>query len=77
MMPRLFYTNSFSQIKYKKTLKDFRSPRVTGGITKSSKRSQILYVNNTHREKLCYLIQYNNGWLAASGLFDTFIQSIK
>ena len=54
MMPRLFYTNSFSQIKCKKTLKDFRSPWVTGGITKSSKRSQILYVNNTQGKTVLF-----------------------
>ena len=34
-------------------------------------------VNDTHSEKLFYLIQYKNDWLAASGLFDMFKQAIK
>ena len=34
--------------------------------------------NDTHRERLMFLsIQYRNGWLAASDLFDMFTQSIK
>ena len=33
--------------------------------------------NDTHKEKLLYSIQYKNGWLAASDLFDMFAQSIK
>ena len=32
----------------------------------------------THKEKLMFFsIQYMNGWLAASDLFDMFTQSIK
>ena len=35
-------------------------------------------VNDTHRERLMFFsIQYRNGWLAASNLFDMFTQSIK
>ena len=30
-----------------------------------------------YREKLFYSIQYKNGWLAASDVFDMFTQSIK
>ena len=35
-------------------------------------------LNDTHRERLVFhSIQYRNGWLAASDLFDMFTQSIK
>ena len=35
-------------------------------------------VNDTHRERLVFhSVQYRNGWLAASDLFDMFTQSIK
>ena len=34
-------------------------------------------LNDTHREKLFYSIQYKNGWLAASDVFDMFTQSIN
>ena len=35
-------------------------------------------INDTHRERLVFhSIQYRNGWLAASDLFDMFTQSIK
>ena len=35
-------------------------------------------LNNTHRERLVlHSMQYRNGWLAASDLFDMFTQSIK
>ena len=35
-------------------------------------------LNDTHKQTLCfYSIQYKNGWLAASDLFDMFTQSIK
>ena len=34
-------------------------------------------INDNHREKLFNSIQYKNGWLAASDLFDIFTQSIK
>ena len=34
--------------------------------------------NDTHREKLVFRsIQYRNGWLVASDLFDMFTQSFK
>ena len=34
--------------------------------------------NDTHKERLVFhSIQYRNGWLAASDLFDMFTQSIK
>ena len=33
--------------------------------------------NDTYRKKLFYSIQYKNGWLAASELFNMFTQSIK
>ena len=34
--------------------------------------------NDTHREKLVFhSVQYRNGWLDASDLFDMFAQSIK
>ena len=36
-----------------------------------------MLLNETHKKKLFYLIQYKNGWLAASDLFDMFTQSIK
>ena len=36
-----------------------------------------MLLNETPRKKLFYLIQYKNGWLAASDLFDMFTQSIK
>ena len=37
-----------------------------------------LALNDTHRERLMFhSIQYRNGWLAASNLFDMFTQSIK
>ena len=38
---------------------------------------EIRTLNDTHREKLFYSIQYKNGWLAASDLFEMFTQSIK
>ena len=39
---------------------------------------QTFSVNDTHRERLVFhSIQYRNGWLAASDLFDMFTQSIK
>ena len=34
-------------------------------------------VNDTHREKLFYSIQYKDVWLAASNLFHMFTQSVK
>ena len=34
-------------------------------------------LNDTHREKLFYSIQYKNGWLAACDLFEMFSQSVK
>ena len=35
-------------------------------------------LNDTHRERLVFhSIQYRNGWLAVSDLFDMFTQSIK
>ena len=35
-------------------------------------------LNDTHREGLVFhSIQYRNGWLAASDLFEMFTQSIK
>ena len=34
-------------------------------------------LNDTHREKLFYSNQYQNGWLAASDIFDMFTQLIK
>ena len=35
-------------------------------------------LTDTHRERLVFhSIQYRNGWLAASDLFDIFTQSIK
>ena len=37
----------------------------------------IQQLNDTHRKKLFYSIQYKNVWLAASDLFDMFTQSIK
>ena len=34
--------------------------------------------NDTQREKLCFIqLSTRNGWLATSGLFDMFTQSIK
>ena len=38
---------------------------------------KLSIINDTHREKLRYSVQYKNGWLAASDLFDVFTQSIK
>ena len=39
---------------------------------------EIKIVNSCSlQEKLFYLIQYKNGWLAASDRFDMFTQSIK
>ena len=36
------------------------------------------FVNDTHKERLVFhSIQYRNGWLAASDLFDMFTQSIS
>ena len=35
------------------------------------------FLNDSHRIKLSYSVQYKNGWLAASDLFDMFTQSIK
>ena len=37
---------------------------------------KLSIINDTHREKLRYSVQYKNGWLAASDLFDVFTQSI-
>ena len=38
----------------------------------------LVLVTNTHRERLMFhSVQYRNGWLAASDLFDMFTQSIK
>ena len=38
----------------------------------------LFNLNDTHRERLVFhSIQYMNGWLAASNLFDMFTQSIK
>ena len=38
----------------------------------------IFYINDTHRKRLVFhSIQYRNGWLAASDLFDIFAQSVK
>ena len=35
-------------------------------------------LNDTHKERLIlHTVQYRNGWLAASDLFDMFTQSIK
>ena len=35
-------------------------------------------INDTHRERLMlHSIQYRNGWLAATDLFDIFTQSVK
>ena len=34
-------------------------------------------VNDTHREKLFYSVQYKNGWSAASDLSDMFTQAVK
>ena len=36
-----------------------------------------LLINDTHREKLFYLVSTRNGWLAASDLFRMFTQSFK
>ena len=39
---------------------------------------QTFSVNDTHRERLVFhSIQYRNGWMVASNLFDMFTQSIK
>ena len=38
---------------------------------------KLSIINDTHREKLRCSVQYKNGWLAASDLFDVFTQSIK
>ena len=46
--------------------------------TKVYKVSIISFFNDTHRERLVFhSVQYRNGWLAASDLFDMFTQSIK
>ena len=38
----------------------------------------LLALNDTHREKnVFYSIQYKNGWLVASDLFDMITQSVK
>ena len=37
----------------------------------------IYSFNDTHREKMFYLIQYKNGYSAASDLFHMFTESIK
>ena len=34
-------------------------------------------LNDTHRERLFHSIQYSNGWLATSELFDIFTQLVK
>ena len=34
-------------------------------------------INVTHMEKLFYSVQYKNGWLAASELFDMFTRPTK
>ena len=36
-----------------------------------------LSVNDTHKEKLFYSVQYKNDYLAAFDLFQMFSQSIK
>ena len=41
-------------------------------------RRQTFSVNDTHTEGLVFhSIQYRNGWMVASDLFDMFTQSIK
>ena len=46
--------------------------------SKSNKINCDATLNDTHRERLMfYSIQYRNGWLAVSDLFDMFTQSIK
>ena len=46
---------------------------VYGDVTAGSRA-----INDTYRERLMFhSIQYRNGWLAASDLFDMFTQSIK
>ena len=41
-------------------------------------RRQTFSVNDTHTERLVFhSIQYRNGWMVASDLFDMFTQSIK
>ena len=46
--------------------------------SKSNKINCDATLSDTHRERLVlYSIQYKNGWLAASDLFDMFTQSIK
>ena len=46
-------------------------------LTKFSKTGLFTWFNDTHREKLFYSIQYNNGSLAASDVVQMFTQSIK
>ena len=56
----------------KKTLKKFNKnlfPKKYG-----SHRVVIFPFNNTHKEKLFFLIEYKNGYLAASELFQIFTQ---
>ena len=37
-----------------------------------------ILANDTHRERLVFhSVQYRNGWLAVSDLFEMFTQSIK
>ena len=47
---------------------------VSAGSENISRSSSI---DDTHKEKLFYSIQYKNDWLAASDLFDMFTQLIK
>ena len=37
--------------------------------------SHVQGINDTHREKLFHSIQYKNGWLAASNLFNMLTKS--
>ena len=41
-------------------------------------KGHIYLINDTHRERLMFhSVQYRNGWLASSDLFDMFTQLIK
>ena len=51
---------------------EINPPRVIQGY------AVVPIINDTHREILVFhSIQYRNGWLAASHLFDMFTQSVK
>ena len=58
------------------------NPMYMNEIFKPRKISRVVRsnyeLNDTHRKRLIFhSVQYRNGWLAASDLFDMFIQSIK